>query len=265
MAWATMNFRSGALNMPVEAEVLIPQPGYKSLTQKEGYKVIILLHGANNDRMEWLMKSQIADMVRELPVIVFMPSGKNSFYINTWNGYRYMDFIGKEIPELIRSHFRVSEKKEDWLIAGESMGGFGASVCGFNHPDTFGNVAVFSGALAPLEIEKDLPGIKMTNLFGKNYEYLEKPENDPFRLSDALPEEKRPRVFLCCGTEDFLLDVNERFYHHLKDRYDLTVVWKLGGHEFVYWNERLKEMFQWFMAKELEEGFFMGRGGNDIR
>ncbi|MBO5554429.1 MAG: hypothetical protein J5941_02770, partial [Solobacterium sp.] len=67
MAWATISFRSESLNMPVEAEVLIPQPGYKSLIQEDGFKVIILLHGANNDRSEWLLKSQIFDMVKELP------------------------------------------------------------------------------------------------------------------------------------------------------------------------------------------------------
>ncbi|MCR4902359.1 MAG: hypothetical protein K6A23_05840, partial [Butyrivibrio sp.] len=95
MAWATMSFKSRALNMPVEAEVLVPQPGYKSLVQVDDYKVIILLHGVRNDRTEWLLKSQIYDMVKELPVIVFMPSGRNSFYLNTYNGYKYMDYISE--------------------------------------------------------------------------------------------------------------------------------------------------------------------------
>ena len=265
MAWAAMNFRSESLKMPVEAEVLIPQPGYKDLVQKDAFKVIILLHGANNDRTEWLLKSQIMDMVRALPILVFMPSGKNSFYINTWNNYRYMDYIGKEIPELIRTHFRVSEKKEDWLLAGESMGGFGAAVCGLNHPDTFGNVGIFSGALDVRDIEKDLPAINMRNLFGPAFEYADKPENDPFQVIDLVPEEKKPRMFVCCGTEDFLFDVNQKFYERIRDSYDTAAVWGIGGHEFVYWNERLKDLFNWFCRDELEQGTFMGRPGNDIR
>ena len=57
MAWGTFTFRSMALNMPVEAEVLIPQSGYKSLHQKENYKVIILLHGVRNDRTIFPTKS----------------------------------------------------------------------------------------------------------------------------------------------------------------------------------------------------------------
>ena len=108
MAWGTFSFRSMALNMPVEAEVLIPQAGYKSLTQTENYKVIVLLHGVRNDRTEWLLKSQISEMVKELPVLVFMPSAKNSFYVNTYTGYKYMDYVSKEIPEFIKTHCPVS-------------------------------------------------------------------------------------------------------------------------------------------------------------
>ncbi len=248
--------------MPVEAEVLIPQPGYKHLSQSTGFKVIILLHGANNDRSEWLLKSQIHDMVRELPVIVFMPSGKNSFYINTWNGYRYMDFVSCEIPSFIRNHFRVSDKKEDWLIAGESMGGYGALVNGFLHPDTFGNIAQFSGALNIHEIRDALPGIRMENLFGPN---LEKAATyDPYALADKVPNEKRPRLFMCCGNEDMLYAANRRFFGVVRNGYDVRASWGIGGHEFQYWNEKLKEMLVWFMEEEVSEGFMMGRNGNDF-
>ena len=265
MAWGTFNFRSSALNMPVEAEVLIPQPGYKSLSQKEGYKVIVLLHGANNDRTEWLLKSQIADMVRELPVLVFMPSGKNSFYINTWNGYRYMDYISNEIPSFIRKHFRVSKRKEDWLIAGESMGGYGAVINGLNHPDTFGNIAEFSGALDVFSIQEQIPGVNMKNMFGPDLLLANEERYNPFALLEAVPVEKRPRLFVCCGNEDSLYAVNQRFCAAAETGYDVTSHWGIGGHEFQYWNERLKEMFAWFCDCELKQGNFMGRNGNDFR
>ena len=98
----------------------------------------------------------------------------------------------------------------------------------------------------------------MTNFFGRNFEYAERPENDPFQLAESVPVEKRPRMFLCCGEEDFLLVVNRKFYDKIKDGYDTTAFWGIGGHEFVYWNERLKDMFKWFCPAELEKGVFMG-------
>ena len=264
MAWATIRFRSEALNMPVEAEVLIPQPGYKSLIQCSNFKVIILLHGANNDRTEWLLKSQIYDMTRELPVLVFMPSGKNSFYVNTWNGYRYMDYIAEEIPQFIRTHFRVSEQKEDWLIAGESMGGYGAVVCGMTHPDTFGNIAEFSGALDLRDIQANLPEVNMDHLFGTDWDATLNSRLNPFWIYDKLPPEDRPKIFLCCGNEDRLIDVNRRFYSCIESLYDVTAKWGIGAHEFQYWNERLKDMFVWFCGSELRDGSMMGRSGHDF-
>ncbi len=256
MAWATMNFRSKALNMPVEAEILIPQPGYKSLVKTEDYKVIVLLHGVRNDRTEWLLKSQIYDMVKELPVIVFMPSGRNSFYVNTQNGYKYPDYISEEISEIIRENFRASADKKDWLVAGESMGGYGALAVGLTHTDTFGNIASFSGAVDIKEAVDFLEDIDPEIILGD--------EVDLFKVCGTVPEEKRPRIFMCCGVEDSLFEANERLYTILKDPYDVTCMWGRGGHDFVYWNERLKDMFKWFCPDDLKNGYFMGRCGNEF-
>ncbi len=264
MAWGTFGFRSQTLNMPVEAEVLIPQAGYKSLKQEDNYKVIVLLHGVRNDRTEWLLKSQIFEMVKELPVLVFMPSAKNSFYVNTYTGYRYMDYISKEIPEFIRTHFRVSDKKEDWLIAGSSMGGYGAFVCGLNHTETFGNIASFSGAVDITDDVLQIPEFNMHQLFGPRSENLAESTNNLFYICDKIEEDKRPRIFMCCGDLDFLRPMNERYYEKIKDLYDVTAYWGEGDHDFIYWNEQLKNMFKWFCPEDLRNGYFMGRCGNDF-
>ncbi len=263
MAWGTFNFKSKALNMPVEAEVLIPQYGYKSLNQKENYKVIVLLHGVRNDRTEWLLKSQIFEMVKELPVLVFMPSAKNSFYVNTYTGYNYMDYISKEIPEFIKTHFRVSDKREDWLIAGSSMGGYGAWACGLNHTDVFGNIASFSGAVDIADDVLQIPEFNMSQLFGPDHGDLSVSSN-LFYLYDKIEEANRPRLFRCCGDSDFLRPMNERFYEKIKGLYDVTVYWGEGDHDFIYWNEQLKKMFLWFCPDEIRNGYFMGRCGNDF-
>lgn len=247
MAWISINFKSKVLNMPVEAELLAPQPGYKSLKQKKDYKVIILLHGANNDRTEWLIKSQIGDLVKELPVVVVMPSGKNSFYTNMANGYRYMDYISEELPQFIKKMFRVSEKKEDWLIAGESMGGYGALICGLNHTDVFGNIAQFSGALDAKKVIEYLPGIRLENVFGENGSMADEDRYNVYRLCHLVTKADRPRIFMNCGEQDILCGMNDAFYDEIKEEYDVIYTKGYGEHNFLYWNERLKEMLPWFM------------------
>lgn len=253
MAWISAAFRSKALKMPVEAEILVPQPGYKTLSQREDYKVIILLHGANNDRAEWLLKSQIYDLVRELPVVVFMPSGKNSFYVNTWNGYDYMDYITKEIPEFIKKHFRVSEDRYDWLIAGSSMGGYGAAVCGLNHVEQFGNIGIFSGALDLDHEQMQESPYRFDLILGDDWEKIAESSYNVFKVCHEISKEERPRIFLCCGEQDFLYSMNESFYREIKSEYDVTYREGEGDHDFTYWNERLKEMIPWFMEHGQEK------------
>lgn len=251
MAWISTAFRSTAVNMPVEVELLVPQPGYKSLSQMDGYKVMILLHGAKSDRTEWLLKSQIFDMVKELPILVCMPSGKNSFYVNTANGYDYMDYVAKELPEWLKTMFRVSDKREDWLIAGESMGGYGALVCGLNRPERFGQIASFSGALDIAGLGHRLLNFRTELIFGDNWQQEIAENYNVYNYCHTVPEELRPRLYLCCGKQDGLYDMNVRFRNEVQGEYDLTWSEGDGGHDFGYWNERLKEMLAWFLGEEV--------------
>lgn len=246
MAWITMNFRSNSLRMAVECEVLVPQPGYKSLTQDRDYKVIFLLHGANNDRTEWLLKSQIYDLVKEEPIIVCMPSAKNSCYINTKNGYHYMDYICKELPEILRTHFHVSPDPKDWMIAGESMGGYGALVCGLNYPEVFRHIGAFSPAVDITAAVTHVPTIRFEELFGDDWEAVRQSNLHVPKVAKDLVRDSRPRIFLCCGEQDFFYEMNQAFYMEFQNEYDMVATFGQGKHDFLYWNERLKELIPWF-------------------
>lgn len=248
MAWISCEFRSETLNMPVEAEILVPQANDRTSNYTENLKVIILLHGANWDRCEWLLKSHIFDLVREQPILVFMPSGKNSFYVNTVTGYRYMDYITKEIPNYIKKHFRVSKDRKDWLIAGESMGGYGALVNGLNATEQFGNIASFSGVVDIVSELRAPHNIPQDYVFGDNPDKVAESNLDVTSLCHKVDKTIRPNIFMNCGKQDRFYPMNAEFYENIRDEYDVTAVLdKDGAHDFVYWNPRLDEMIPWFM------------------
>lgn len=257
MAWISCDFLSKTLNMPVEAEILVPQPDGKRMLKTKDYKVIVLLHGANGDRTEWLLKSPIADLVSTQPILVFMPSVKNSFYVNMANGYRYMDYITKEIPEFIKAHFPVSKNREDWLIAGESMGGYGAMLCGLCAAEQFGNIASFSGTMDIMDERLRYPMFQMELAFGEDWEKTGKSDHNLFllcrKVADLLEREKRPNIFLNCGKQDYLHKMNVDYYNTIKDHFDVWFTDGDGMHDFTYWNERLKEMIPWFLGKSCQE------------
>lgn len=247
MAWISANFSSKTLHMPVEAEILVPQVGYQGLIQESGYKVFILLHEENNDRTEWLLKSQIYDKIKGLPIIVFLPSGKNSFYVNTANGYHYMDYITQEIPAWIKKMFRVSCNRTDWLIAGASMGGYGALACGLNHPKQFGYIASFGGMLDITNKETHLPEINRELVFGNDWGKIAQSNQNLYCLCHKVVDADKPHIMLNCGKQDRFYEMNVRFYREIKKEYDVTWIDGNGNHDFGYWNGQLQDLIAWFM------------------
>lgn len=243
MAWLSINYHSKALKMPVQLEVLAPQH-YDGNT--EGSRVLFLLHGAIGDRTSWLLRSQAALYAAERRLCIVMPSVKNSFYVNTYNSYAYMDFICEELPDFIKSLVPVSGDKEDWMIAGCSMGGYGAVRCGMERTDLFGRIASFSGALDMVKVYDKVTFVDLGMVFGSREE-LEGSDNDLYcLLSKKKREAAHTLILMTCGEEDELFPYNEAFYRKFKSDYQLEFLHKKGGHDWYLWNDSLKTALSWF-------------------
>lgn len=74
------------------------------------------------------------------------------FYVNAtqapWNRHYHMyDYVVKELPSLIESHFPVSEER---AISGHSMGGHGALTIALKNEGRFSSVSAFSPIANPI-------------------------------------------------------------------------------------------------------------------
>lgn len=65
--------------------------------------------------------------------------GSGGFYINSDRG-RYEDFIIQEIWPFVRTHFSIRPDRESHVLAGASMGGFGAFNLGIKYRHEFAHV-----------------------------------------------------------------------------------------------------------------------------
>lgn len=252
MAWLSVSCNSKILHMPVEIEVIVPQNDF---IPKEHSRVLLLLHGAIGDRTSWLLRSQIAYFASKKNICVIMPSVKNYCYVNTANGYRYMDFICEELPCFIRNMFHVSDKKEDWMIAGCSMGGYGAIRCGMNKPDLFGYIASFSGALDMVKVYSECRYINMENVFGSEKELAESDNNLSNLMENVCgcDEEKKctlPKILLTCGEQDALYESNVDFYNEFGGICDMNFLHKKGEHEWDIWNDSIECALEWFYGND---------------
>lgn len=252
MTWISMDFHSKTLKRPVELELLLPQSSSPD-------RVLFLLHGARENRMTWLMKSQIEYFAADKNICVVMPDGMNSFYVNTHNSYQFMDYICDELPALLKKMYFLPENRNCWMIAGNDMGGYGALRCGIQAGEVFGYIATFSGILDVVKYYEHCDFADMQNVFGEK-ENFPLSDNNLYKLFESNSHNISTNTLLTCGTEDDLLEDSRSFYEYVQNSIpqnsDLVFLTKSGAHDWHFWNDSLKCAIDWFCGnKNYKEGF----------
>ncbi len=129
MALIRCDFFSEALGMGTLMTVLLPDHGTAGIgvpgAAADGDPpVLYLLHGLTDDDTVWTRRTAIERYVAPLGLAVVMPQVQRSFYCDEAHGNRYWTFLSEELPEVCRSFFRLSTRREDTFVAGLSMGGY---------------------------------------------------------------------------------------------------------------------------------------------
>jgi putative tributyrin esterase len=216
-------------------------------------KTVFVLHGFTGWGNGW---TYIYELAEKYNFALVFPSGENSFYLDSEaTGAQYGTFVGSELVEYIRKTFGLCRSKEDTFISGLSMGGFGALHTGLAYPDTFGKIVALSSALIVHGIAGMKPG--ESNEIA-NYQYyrryfgdldrLIESDNNPETLIKKMLQQKRdiPDIYMACGTEDFLLADNRRFYNFLvENNVKVKYVESGGGHDMMFWNAYFANGFEW--------------------
>ena len=271
MALLQVSYLSKALFRTVPLYVILPSDkidyrtfGYANDRDKK-FKTLYLLHGLLGDCSDWVNGTRIRRWAEEKNLAVVMPSGDNAFYIDypgTKNNYS--DFIGKELVEVTRNMFPLSDKREDTYIAGLSMGGYGALRNGIVYSDTFSHVAGLSSA-AHLFDGKEHDAMLMDEkaIFG-DMEKAAKTDLNPTVAFDNLLKENRPapKFYISCGTEDGLFDANVDFKNYLVGKgADVTWDEEKRGHDWDFWDSQIKKVLDWLPL----EGENLGLGSGNVR
>ena len=233
----------------------IPFPGQETPPDKPA-KTLYLLHGIFGNSMDWIAGTRIAPQAMEKHLAVVMPSGDNRFYVdNDETGEKYGEFIGVELPAICEKLFRLSAKREDRYIAGLSMGGYGAVRNGLKYHDRFSCVAgLSSGFILDGVLEsKNGEGFPTHQrsfyeaVFGKLDQLIGSDKDYKALVRDLRARGAEfPRLYLACGTEDFLLEQNRDFHRFLLAQgVEVTYEEGPGGHEWGFWDTYIKRVLDW--------------------
>jgi len=256
-----LKLSSQILGQEVRYTIYLP-PDYQAGSRR--YPVIYLLHGYTDDDTAWVQFGQANVIVDRAiatgelpPVIIVMPDGGVSWYINAYQGQvRYEEMFFKELITYIDSNYRTRAAREFRAVAGLSMGGWGTLVYALRHPEMFTAAAAFSAAVWTDEeimatddktYEQMFARLYGSGLKGRDRLTAHFQSYNPLQLVKTLPFDKikTVRFYLDCGDDDFLYKGNAALHVAMRDRkIPHQARMRDGSHSWVYWRTGLLDGFK---------------------
>jgi len=241
-----MIFRGSVFSTELQMETWLTVVAPNCFKDQNPHKVIYMLHGLCGHSGDWSDNTMLPLYANEYDIVFIMPEVGRSFYADTPHGSRYFSYVSKELPELCRNIFHISDKREDTAVMGLSMGGYGALKCALNRPERYWLCcAISAGGLSieTVHAHEELYD-ELTASLGPDF-WREK-ENDVSALArEVSAQAVKPVIHMTCGTDDFVYGDNIRFRDVMKGldfeyAYD---EWE-GDHNWYFWDESLKRMLQ---------------------
>lgn len=279
MAWFQVSFFSECLSRSVPLHVLIPAdvPASAGVYPVEKFKTLYLLHGYFGNCTDWLLKGNVQELSEQFNLAIVMPSGDNGFYVDQpRSGIRGSEFIGRELVEFTRKVFPLSTKREDTMIGGLSMGGYGALYNALRHSGVFGHAIMLS---PPLSVERcnDFSGEPAE--MGLTRGYFEALHGD---LSTIMESDRNlqlfakrlldsggpvPNLYAACGFNDMLASDSRNFCAHLSAiGFPHFYEEGPGGHEWPFWRAYLRRGLQHLIPEgpaEMPNPFWVENDGKE--
>lgn len=253
MAHLRCDFFSETLGLSTAMTVILPQQtstqvGMTSAVAAGPPPVLYLLHGLSDDDTIWLRRTSIERYVAPMGLAVVMPQVHRSFYTDEVYGGRYWTFLSEELPTLVSSFFRVSDRREDTFVAGLSMGGYGALKWALRQPERFAAAASLSGAMDMAARGRGLEPPGDPRMFERIFGAAgpRDPDDELFALLDQADIAGLPQLSVHCGTEDFLIDENRAFVAACAAAgVPLRSSFSPGEHEWGFWDTHIRDVLDW--------------------
>jgi enterochelin esterase-like enzyme len=169
---------------------------------------------------------------------------------------RYRDFVLGELLPYLEQRFRVSKAPEDRVFAGFSLGGLAAMDIAWAHPELFGTVGVFSGALwwrwSDVQMHPHNPDADriMHDIVRQR---VGPPNGQRFWFQCGTLDEEDDRnnngvIDSIDDTLDLIRELKMKGYHEAQIRYFEV---EGGRHEPHTWGEAMPDFLRWALVRPL--------------
>ena len=245
----TIQLQSKLINTTLPYNVILP-PGYR-VARTTRYPVLYLLHGWGGHYTDWLTRTNVADYAAQYRMIIVMPEGNDSWYVDGASGVndQYESYILKELMPDVDKRYRTIQSRYGRAIAGLSMGGYGAIKYGLKFPATFLFAGSMSGAFGVTRYTQKEMGGANRDPFIKTFGAVNsdtRKANDVFEITSALSAARiasLPYFYFDCGTEDAA--------QHFRPNRELSELFSEkkipheyrelpGNHSWQYWDQQVQ-------------------------
>lgn len=245
-----INIPSKLVNRDVKAMLLLPTGYDAPENANRRYPVLYLLHGLGGNYQNWNAQSGIAAYAKDHPFIIVMPDGGNTWYANSDKFGKMGDFFGREMVEYIDKTYRTDARREGRVIAGLSMGGYGAWRTALDNPQTFCAAASLSGAFLAGDGDPASPQLSLII----NSLYNKVPTKEEYGRERLVPRIEKfvkgkeytgPALYFDIGTDDFIVDSGRVMEQSLLERgvpYEFSEF--PGKHDWAYWDAHIRDVMQ---------------------
>lgn len=144
-----LTISSPALGTTSKVRLLTPT-GWEHRRPGQRWPVLYLLHGCCGDYTSWTSLTDVATIPSLQGVLVVMPEAGNTGWYSDWWNYghggapAWETFHLTEVRGILEHGYGAGHKR---VVAGLSMGGFGAMVYAARHPGMFRAAASYSGVV----------------------------------------------------------------------------------------------------------------------
>jgi len=229
-------YKSGVVGDDRDFYVYTP-PGYNP-RGKQTYPVLYLLHGFSDDASAWTAVGRANVILDNLiaqgkakPMLLVMPLGYGAPEVllpdsGVWrdraiterNFNKFREALLTEIIPCVETEYAVIKDRKSRAIAGLSMGGSESLLTGLNTLDKFGWIGAFSSGGFTEDFDKEFPAV------------------------NSKSTEQLHLLWIACGTDERLIDINRKFRAWLASKNVKHVdIETPGAHTWMVWRRNLTE------------------------
>jgi S-formylglutathione hydrolase FrmB len=250
--------RVAAASLPAPVRVLVmTPPSYEAGARR--FPVLYFLHDGGGDE-EIFFREGLADALEKemragrLPeMLVVSPRGVGTWFVDAQGGVsRYATFLTETLVPFVDTRYRTVASRGSRLVAGISMGGYGALRWALAKPGLF----CAAGGLSPAIQQMCWPAVQampffirpsLERTFGSDPLKNVLRQNDLYAmlLDDPFLAARAPFLYIRCGTEDkYRLSEIVTFFDRYLDAFAVphSVVLEPGVHDWPYWRRVFPEL-----------------------